>query len=155
MDVAGDAARMESVSGDAQRGAVGTALGDPLVVRITDQFGNPVAGVSVTFAVGSGGGGGSSWIGADSGTGADSGMGAGATSGAISGAGARNAGRTAPPQAPQTGSLIIPSPPECHHAGAASPAPSIWPIARNTPAASPPRPLRTPRVRLLAHSARP
>jgi hypothetical protein len=45
----GDAARMESVSGDGQRGAVGTALGDALVVRITDQFGNPVANVAVEW----------------------------------------------------------------------------------------------------------
>ena len=51
---AGDAARMELVSGDGQRGAVGTALGDPLVVRITDQFGNPVAHVAVEWDGGNG-----------------------------------------------------------------------------------------------------
>ena len=50
----GDPARMELVSGDGQRGAVGTALGDPLIVRITDQFGNPVANVSVEWDGGDG-----------------------------------------------------------------------------------------------------
>ena len=51
---AGDPVRLELVSGDGQRGSVGTALGDPLVVRISDQFGNPVANVSVKWDGGDG-----------------------------------------------------------------------------------------------------
>lgn len=43
------AARIESVSGDGQTGAVGTALDDSLVVRVLDRFGNTVAGVSVDW----------------------------------------------------------------------------------------------------------
>jgi hypothetical protein len=50
----GDASRLESVSGDDQSGAIGTALGDPLVVRVTDQLGNPVANVSVEWDGGDG-----------------------------------------------------------------------------------------------------
>ncbi|HEV7366570.1 MAG TPA: Ig-like domain-containing protein [Gemmatimonadales bacterium] len=51
---AGDPVRMESVSGDGQRGSAGAALGNPLVVRVSDQFGNPVANVSVKWDGGDG-----------------------------------------------------------------------------------------------------
>ena len=43
------------VSGDAQTGVAGTALAEPLVVSVTDAFGNPVAGVTVTWAAVGGG----------------------------------------------------------------------------------------------------
>jgi adhesin/invasin len=46
----GGAARIEAVSGDDQTAPVGTALGDSLVVRVLDPFGNPVAGVDVEWA---------------------------------------------------------------------------------------------------------
>jgi hypothetical protein len=45
----GGAVRIEPVSGDEQTGRVGTALDDSLVVRVLDQFGNPVAGVEVDW----------------------------------------------------------------------------------------------------------
>ena len=51
---AGDPAHIELVSGDGQRASVGTKLGDPLIVRISDQFGNPVANVSVKWDGGDG-----------------------------------------------------------------------------------------------------
>ncbi|MGD0200266.1 MAG: hypothetical protein ABSD27_05885, partial [Bryobacteraceae bacterium] len=38
------------VSGDGQRGPIGQALPNPLVVVVKDQFGNPMAGVSVRWA---------------------------------------------------------------------------------------------------------
>jgi len=44
------------VSGNNQTAAVGTALADPLVVKIADQYGNPLVGVAVTFAITGGGG---------------------------------------------------------------------------------------------------
>jgi hypothetical protein len=53
---AGAPASMVRVSGDAQSGTVGTALPQPLVVRVTDTHGNPTPGVAVTFSVTSGGG---------------------------------------------------------------------------------------------------
>ena len=43
------------MSGDNQVAAVGSALADSLVVRVTDDKGNPVAGVEVQWAVGGGG----------------------------------------------------------------------------------------------------
>ena len=43
------------VSGDGQTGQVGTTLADPLVVEVTDEDGNPVAGVDVQWAAGGGG----------------------------------------------------------------------------------------------------
>jgi hypothetical protein len=46
---AGGAVRIEAVGGDGQTAAVGTALSDSLVVRVLDQFGNPVAGVTVDW----------------------------------------------------------------------------------------------------------
>jgi hypothetical protein len=54
--VAGAAASMRVVSGDAQSGTAGTALAAPFTVRVADQFDNPVSGATVTFAVASGGG---------------------------------------------------------------------------------------------------
>jgi hypothetical protein len=47
---AAGAARLEVVDGDGQTASVGTALPDPLVVRVADGFGNPVEGVSVTWS---------------------------------------------------------------------------------------------------------
>lgn len=44
-----DAARIEVASGNDQAGAVGTALPNPLVVLVTDQFGNPVADILVDW----------------------------------------------------------------------------------------------------------
>ena len=40
---------LEFVSGDGQTGTVGLFLGQPLVVRLVDQFGSPVAGETVAF----------------------------------------------------------------------------------------------------------
>jgi alpha-tubulin suppressor-like RCC1 family protein len=37
------------ISGNAQVGTIGTALADPLVVRVTDRFGNNVAGVTIEW----------------------------------------------------------------------------------------------------------
>ena len=45
----GDAESIGALSGDGQTGAVGTALAGPLVVLITDGFGNPVADVQVEW----------------------------------------------------------------------------------------------------------
>ena len=42
-------------SGDAQSGVAGVQLTNPLVVKVTDNGTNPVAGITVTFASGSGG----------------------------------------------------------------------------------------------------
>lgn len=53
---AGPPAQLEKVSGDQQQGVVGTRLAAPLVVRITDANGRPVAGQIVNFRVVSGGG---------------------------------------------------------------------------------------------------
>ena len=44
------------VSGDLQEGDPQTALGNPLVVFVRDQYGEPLSGVNVTFRVTSGGG---------------------------------------------------------------------------------------------------
>src|SRR4051794_20491595 len=43
------------VSGDSQTAAAGNALPGPLVVKVTDAFGNPVAGVTVAWAAVGGG----------------------------------------------------------------------------------------------------
>ncbi|MCX5762290.1 MAG: Ig-like domain-containing protein, partial [Gemmatimonadetes bacterium] len=43
-------------SGQAQTGTAGATLAQPLVVLVTDSLGNPIAGRSITWAVGSGGG---------------------------------------------------------------------------------------------------
>ena len=51
----GSAERLTRVSGDDQSAPAGSLLPDSLVVRADDQFGNPVAGVSVSWAVSGGG----------------------------------------------------------------------------------------------------
>ena len=53
--VPGPAAVLELVSGNAQAGTVGAALGQPLVARTTDLFGNLVSGTAVAFATPDGG----------------------------------------------------------------------------------------------------
>jgi sugar lactone lactonase YvrE len=52
----GPPALLVTVSGYNQTGTVGTALTQPLVVRVMDQYGNPLAGVAVSFTVTAGGG---------------------------------------------------------------------------------------------------
>jgi hypothetical protein len=51
----GAGAVLQLVSGDNQAAAVGSALPDSLVVRVTDALLNPVAGVTVEWSVGGGG----------------------------------------------------------------------------------------------------
>lgn len=53
---AGEAAKLEKVSGDGQEGSAGSTLAEPLVVKATDANGNPVRGASVSWAVTGGGG---------------------------------------------------------------------------------------------------
>jgi adhesin/invasin len=53
---AGSAAVMAANSGDGQTASRGTLVAEPPSVLVTDNFGNPVAGVAVTFAVATGGG---------------------------------------------------------------------------------------------------
>jgi hypothetical protein len=53
--VSGVGALLELVSGNNQVAAVGSALADSLVVRVTDDKGNPVAGVEVQWTVDGGG----------------------------------------------------------------------------------------------------
>ncbi len=53
--VASTANGLAGVSGDAQTGAVGTELPAPLVVEVTDAFGNPIAGVTITWTAEGGG----------------------------------------------------------------------------------------------------
>lgn len=48
--------KIEVVTGNAQAGIVGTALPLPLVVKVTDELGRPVAGQGVGFTVTTGGG---------------------------------------------------------------------------------------------------
>jgi hypothetical protein len=50
------AAQMTISAGDGQSATAGTNVATPPAVLITDQFGNPVASVSVTFTVTGGGG---------------------------------------------------------------------------------------------------
>jgi hypothetical protein len=47
---------LSKVSGDAQTGAAGTALTNPLVVKVSDPKGSGISGVAVTFAITAGGG---------------------------------------------------------------------------------------------------
>jgi adhesin/invasin len=49
-------AKLEKTAGDNQSATAGSAVAIPPAVKVTDANGNPVAGVGVTFAVGSGGG---------------------------------------------------------------------------------------------------
>jgi hypothetical protein len=44
-----------ALSGDGQTGTVGVALAESLVVRVNDQFGNPVSAISVGWSVSGGG----------------------------------------------------------------------------------------------------
>ena len=53
---AGAAASMGAAGGAGQTGSLGSALATPLQVRVVDQFGNGVSGVTVGWAVTSGGG---------------------------------------------------------------------------------------------------
>jgi hypothetical protein len=53
---AGPADILTYVSGNQQTGTVGAAMSAPFVVEVTDAFGNPVAGTTVTFAATGGGG---------------------------------------------------------------------------------------------------
>ncbi len=50
-----DAAGIEAVTGDGQTGQVGSTLAQPLVVKVADAFGNPIAGVAVTWSFTGGG----------------------------------------------------------------------------------------------------
>ncbi|HJS42094.1 MAG TPA: hypothetical protein VJ755_01360, partial [Gemmatimonadales bacterium] len=56
MGTASTASSIAINSGDSQTATVGTAVAAPPSVIVRDQFGNPVPGVNVTFAVASGGG---------------------------------------------------------------------------------------------------
>ena len=49
-------ANLVGVSGNGQTGTVGSALSTPFTVKVTDASGNPVSGITVTFAVTAGGG---------------------------------------------------------------------------------------------------
>ncbi|MGH7464632.1 MAG: pre-peptidase C-terminal domain-containing protein, partial [Longimicrobiales bacterium] len=51
---AGAAAGMAVVSGDGQDGIVSGTLPEPLILRVTDAFGNSIAGVAVTFTADAG-----------------------------------------------------------------------------------------------------
>jgi adhesin/invasin len=51
----GEPAEVEIFRGDRQNGTVGEALGDSLVVKVTDRFGNPVGGAPVTWSAEGGG----------------------------------------------------------------------------------------------------
>src|SRR5213076_3514867 len=53
---AGSASSIALHAGDNQSAPAGTAVATPPAVLVRDQHGNPVQGVSVTFAVASGGG---------------------------------------------------------------------------------------------------
>ena len=52
---AGVVTLLEKISGDAQQGAAGTTLPNPIVVRASDAFGNPVAGATVVWSAPAGG----------------------------------------------------------------------------------------------------
>jgi len=53
---AGAPALIEKVSGDTQNAAAGTALANPIIVKVSDQYNNPVQNALVTFSVTGGGG---------------------------------------------------------------------------------------------------
>ena len=59
MTLAGDANGIAAVSGDNQTGPVNSQLPAPLVVRVTDESGNPIPNQPVVWSVPSNGGGGS------------------------------------------------------------------------------------------------
>lgn len=50
-----NASSVQVVSGDGQSGPVGSTLSQPLVVQVSDPFGNPTAGVTITWTVEGGG----------------------------------------------------------------------------------------------------
>ena len=52
---AGEPAEIRMIRGNEQNGTVGEALGDSLVVEVLDRFGDPVAGVAVTWSAEGGG----------------------------------------------------------------------------------------------------
>jgi Bacterial Ig-like domain (group 1)/Filamin/ABP280 repeat len=52
---AGEPAEIEILGGDRQNGTVGEALGESLVVKVTDRFRNPVVGTVVTWSAEGGG----------------------------------------------------------------------------------------------------
>jgi alpha-tubulin suppressor-like RCC1 family protein len=54
--IAGPAAKLVAVSGDLQTDTVLAKLANPFVVRVTDQFDNPLAGIFVAYSVTAGGG---------------------------------------------------------------------------------------------------
>jgi hypothetical protein len=54
--VAAAAANLALQSGNLQNATSGTTLTNPIVVLVTDAFGNPVSGKTVTFAIATGGG---------------------------------------------------------------------------------------------------
>jgi adhesin/invasin len=54
MALAASANGLAAVSGDGQTGPAGTVLPDPLVVEVTDAFGNPIEGVTITWTPGGG-----------------------------------------------------------------------------------------------------
>lgn len=54
--IAGAVASISVVSGNNQSGTAGTQLPNPLVTGVKDQYGNPVPGVTVTYADGGAGG---------------------------------------------------------------------------------------------------
>ncbi|HYT83298.1 MAG TPA: hypothetical protein VEK86_07600, partial [Gemmatimonadales bacterium] len=54
--LAGAASRIQAIAGGGETVTVNAAVATAPAVRVTDQFGNAVAGASVTFAVDSGGG---------------------------------------------------------------------------------------------------
>ena len=56
VEVAQTAAALTVESGDGQRASAGAALPDPVVVRVADAGGSPVAGVTIAFTPGEGGG---------------------------------------------------------------------------------------------------
>ncbi|MFL5493852.1 MAG: Ig-like domain-containing protein [Gemmatimonadales bacterium] len=53
---AGQAARLEIVSGDQQMAVVGTPVPNDPIVSLTDAAGNPVIGMAITWVIGDGGG---------------------------------------------------------------------------------------------------
>jgi len=48
---AGKATTIARVAGEGQRGLVGETLPEPLSVKVTDNYSNPVAGIAVTFSI--------------------------------------------------------------------------------------------------------
>ena len=48
--VSADANQLAAVAGDGQSAPAGATLPDPLVVQVTDEFGNPIAGVPIAWS---------------------------------------------------------------------------------------------------------